>query len=95
MSVDYHVAQYAKIVEDLKAEIQQLKDKISSMECLAEENKALRNQTPQIFVLDKEDEVGPDGQLPELFCEDFFLRQGKRNFVRGSALKCHLITHKS
>ena len=48
MSVDYHVAQYAKIVEDLKAEIQQLKDKISSMECLAEENKALRNQVKSL-----------------------------------------------
>ena len=48
MSVDYHVAQYAKIVEDLKAEIQQLKDKISSMECLAEENQALRNQVKSL-----------------------------------------------
>ena len=41
VSVDYHVAQYAKIVEDLKVEIQQLKDKIGSLE---EENQALRNQ---------------------------------------------------
>ena len=41
MSVDYHVAQYAKIVEDLKVEIQQLKDKIVSLE---EENLALKNQ---------------------------------------------------
>jgi len=41
VSVDYHVAQYAKIVEDLKVEIQQLKDKIVPLE---DENQALRNQ---------------------------------------------------
>jgi hypothetical protein len=42
--VDYHVAQYAKIVEDLKVEIQQLKDKITALE---EENQALKNQVKQ------------------------------------------------
>ena len=46
VSVDYHVAQYAKIVEDLKVEIQQLKDKIGSLE---EENQALRNQVTESF----------------------------------------------
>jgi predicted RNase H-like nuclease (RuvC/YqgF family) len=44
VSVDYHVAQYAKIVEDLKVEIQQLKDKITALE---EENQALKNQVKQ------------------------------------------------
>ena len=52
VSVDYHVAQYAKIVEDLKLDlqtamsfeppqIQSLQNKITALE---EENQALKNQ---------------------------------------------------
>ena len=41
VSVDYHVAQYAKIVEDLKLEILSLQNKIAALE---EENQALMNQ---------------------------------------------------
>ena len=41
LSVDFHVGQYAKIVEDLKSEISILKRKISSMQ---EENDGLRDE---------------------------------------------------
>ena len=44
MSVDFHVAQYAKIVEDLKKEITDLKVKIAALE---EENDELRSQPPK------------------------------------------------
>ena len=41
LSVNFHVAQYAKIVEDLKGEIDQLKKKITSLQ---EENEAFKSQ---------------------------------------------------
>ena len=40
MSVDFHIAQYAKIVEDLRGEIVTLKDKIRSLE---QENASLNS----------------------------------------------------
>ena len=41
MSVNFHVGQYAKIVEDLKSEINILKRKVASLE---EENDGLRDE---------------------------------------------------
>ena len=41
MSVDFQVGQYAKIVEDLKSQLNELKTKIANLE---EENLALKNQ---------------------------------------------------
>ena len=41
LSVDFQVGQYAKIVEDLKSQLNECKTKIQSLE---EENEALKNQ---------------------------------------------------
>ena len=43
MNVDFHVAQYAKIVEDLRGEISQLKERIQELE---KENSALKVSQP-------------------------------------------------
>ena len=45
LSVNFHLGQYAKIVEDLKGEIDQLKKKITSLQ---EENEALKYQVSTI-----------------------------------------------
>ncbi len=50
MSVEHHVAQYAKIVEDLKLEILSLQNKIAALE---EENQALINQVNNYSLLQK------------------------------------------
>merc|ERR1719481_895768 len=46
LSVNFHVGQYAKIVEDLKSEVTQLKQKIITLEL---ENEELKSQTMRIF----------------------------------------------
>ena len=44
LNVDFHVAQYVKIVEDLRGEISQLKERIQELE---QENSALKTSPPQ------------------------------------------------
>ena len=50
LSVNFHVGQYAKIVEDLKSEVTQLKQKIITLEL---ENEALKAQVTLILQLSK------------------------------------------
>ena len=45
LSVNFHVGQYAKIVEDLKSEVTQLKQKIITLEL---ENEELKSQVTSI-----------------------------------------------
>lgn len=63
VSVDFHVAQYAKIVEDLKKEIFELKEKLRLSEKLEDENEALCNQI-SFYTTGNDENDGDRAPLP-------------------------------